>query len=217
VLDSLTMSGALVDVTALFGEDGVRIADSMKIQTQRVKAKYDSLGYPVTGIDALFASIAGSEEIGIVASQLRYFNFQTQLLGTGNWNDATELDQNRQYANGVIFATDAYWEEINQQYQQFIKRFRSKYSKDPTKNSIIGYDAANLLLNAIHQGATGREAIASVLRNSQTFQGIHSKISLDPRRVNSFLTILQYKNRSIKKIGEIDVSRKAITGTDEQQ
>jgi hypothetical protein len=56
-----------------------------------------------------------------------------------------------------------------------------------------------------------------VLRSSQTFQGIHSKISLGPRRVNSFLSILQYKNRSIKKIGELDVSRKAITGTDDQQ
>jgi ABC-type branched-subunit amino acid transport system substrate-binding protein len=102
-------------------------------------------------------------------------------------------------------------------YQQFLKQFRATYSKDPTKNSIIGYDAVKILLDAIRQGATGREAIATVLRSAQTFQGIHSKTLLGARRVNSFLTILQYKNRSIKKIGEIDVSRKVITGTDEQQ
>jgi len=72
-------------------------------------------------------------------------------------------------------------------------------------------------LNAIRQGATRREDIASVLSNAQTFQGIHSKISLGPSRVNSCLTILQYKNRSIKKIGEIDVSRKAIIGAGDQQ
>ncbi len=214
VLDSLTMSGAIVDVTTLFGEDGVRIADSMKVQTQRVKAKYDSLGYPVTGIDALFASIAGSEEIGIVASQLRYFNFQTQLLGTGNWNDATELDQNRQYANGVIFATDAYWEEINQQYQTFARRFKTKFSIDPPLNAMIGYDSMKLLLRAVRQGATRREDILSALSTARPYQGIHSKISFDSGRVNSCLTLMQFKGRVIKKVGEIDVSRKAVNGNE---
>jgi chemotaxis receptor (MCP) glutamine deamidase CheD len=82
---------------------------------------------------------------------------------------------------------------------------------------MIGYDSMKLLLNAIRQGARRREEIASMLGSSQTFQGIHSKISLGSSRVNSCLTILQFKNRSIKKIGEIDVSRKTIIGTDEQR
>ena len=189
----------------------------MKIPTQRVKAKYDSLGMPVAAFDAIFVPISSSEEIGIVTSQLRYFNFQAQLLGNGNWYEPNELDQHRQYSNGVIFTADTYWEEIDQQYQQFLKQFRFRFSKDPTKNSMIGYDAMKLLLNAIRQGARRREDIAAALGSARTFQGIHSKISLGTRRVNSFLTILQYKNRSIKKIGEIDVSRKVITGADEQQ
>ena len=217
VLDSLVTSNSLATVESLFGDDGKRVADSMNIPNQRIRAKYDSLGMAVTAFDAIFLPIASSEEIGVVTSQIRYFNFQTQLLGNGNWYEPDELEQYLQYSNGVIFTTDTYWEEINQQYQQFAKQFRLKFSKDPTKNSMIGYDAMKLLLNAIRQGATGRDAIASVLRSSQTFQGIHSKISLDPRRVNSFLTILQYKNRSIKKIGEIDVSRKAIIGVDEKK
>lgn len=212
VLDSLSTSGALADVTTLFGERGARIADSMKIPTQRVRAKYDSLMYPVTGIDALFASIAGSEDIGIVAPQLRYLNFQTQLLGTGNWNDPTELDQNRQYANGVIFATDAYWEDIDQQYQNFARRFKAKYSREPQLNSMIGYDAMRLLLRTIRQGGTRREDVISALRSGQPFQGVHSKIDFDTRRVNSCLSIMQFKGRVIKRIGEIDVGRKLITG-----
>jgi ABC-type branched-subunit amino acid transport system substrate-binding protein len=214
VIDALSASGAIVDVTSIFGEDGVRIADSMNIQTQRVKAKYDSLAYPVTGIDALFASIAGSDEIGIVASQLRYFNFQTQLLGTGNWNDAVELDQNRQYANGVIFATDAYWEEISQQYQVFARQFKLRYSKEPPLNAMIGYDAMKLLLRTIRQGATRREDVVSALSSARVFQGVHSKIGFDSRRVNSWLTLMQFKGRVIKKIGEIDVSRKVITANE---
>jgi ABC-type branched-subunit amino acid transport system substrate-binding protein len=213
-LDSLSTSGAVANVESLFGVDGVRIADSLKVPTQRVRAKYDSLAYPVTGIDAVFASIAGSEDIGIVTSQLRYFNFQTQLLGTGNWNDISELDQNRQYANGVIFAADAYWEEIDQQYQQFARQFRSKHSKDPSLNAMIGFDAMKLLLRTIQQGAMRREDVVSALSRIRSFQGVHSKISFNRGRVNSCLSVLQFKGRAIKRIAEIDVSRKTIIGNE---
>lgn len=214
VIDSLLTSNAMATVESLFGDDGRRIADSLKIPTQRVKAKYDSLAVPVTSIDAVFLPIAGPDEIGIATSQLRYFNFQTQLLGTGNWNDLTELEQNRQYSNGVIFAADAYWEEIDQQYQQFAKQFRSKFSKDPSLNAMIGYDAMKLLLKTIRPGATRRQDIASALGTPRPFQGVHSKICLDRGRVNSYLTLLQFKGRAIRKVGEIDVSRKAIIGVD---
>ncbi len=149
-----------------------------------------------------------------MTSQIRYFNFQTQLLGTGNWNDVSELDQNRQYANGVIFATDAYWEEVDQQYQQFARQFRSKNSKDPSLNAMIGYDAMKLLLRTIRQGAIRREDVISSLRTAPSFQGVHSKISFNAGRVNSCLTVLQFKGRAIKRIGEIDVSRKAIIGNE---
>ena len=215
VVDSLITSNAVATVESLFGDDGRRLADSLHIPTQRIRAKYDSLGMPVAAYDAIFVPLSSAQEIGVVTSQLRYFNFQSQLLGTGNWYEPTELEQNRQYSNGVIFATDSYWEEISQQYQLFAKQYRGSFSRDPSLNAMMGYDTMKLLLSTIRQGAIRRDEIAASLSSSQAFQGIHSKISFDQRRVNSSLTILQYKNRSIKKIGEIDVSRASITGTDQ--
>jgi ABC-type branched-subunit amino acid transport system substrate-binding protein len=217
VLDSLTMSNGVATVESLFGARGRDIADSMAIATQRIKAKYDSLGLPVTAYDGIFLPISSLEEIGIVTSQLRYFNFQTQLYGNGNWNEPNELEQHRQYSNGVVFATDTYWDDLDRQYQQFLGQFRQKYAKDPTENSIIGYDSIRLLLRVIGDGAIRRDAVAAALSSSPVFQGIHAKIDLGQRRVNSCLTILQYKNRSIRKLGEVDVSRKAVTSVDEQQ
>lgn len=211
MLDSLKTANSSVPVEFLFGVEGRLIADSLKIPTQRIRAKYDSLGYPVTNIDAMFLPLAGSEEIGIVASQLRYFNFQTQMLGTGNWNDLSELEQNRTYANGVIFSSDAYWQETDQLYQNFASRFESAYNKKPTRNTLFGYDAMKLLMKVIKQGATRRAEIASALSAVRNFIGVHSKISFGSSRVNSFLTLMQFKNRALKKIAEIDVGRKEIT------
>ena len=77
---------------------------------------------------------------------------------------------------------------------------------------MVGYDSMKLLLRAIRQGATRREDVMTALGSALPFQGVHSKIAFDARRVNSCLTLLQYKGRVITKIGEIDVSRKAISG-----
>ncbi|MBM4159747.1 MAG: tetratricopeptide repeat protein [Ignavibacteria bacterium] len=207
VLDSLLVANAMAPVEFLFGSDGIRIADSLKIPTQRVKAKFDSLEIPVTYIDAMFVPIASSSEIAIVTSQIRYFNFQTQLLGTGNWNDFDELDQNRQYANGAVFTTDVYWEEIDQQYRSFARGFRAAYSRNPTANAMIGYDAMRLILRLVRSGATRRDEIVSALSTVRNYQGIHSKIYLAEGRVNSCITFLRFKNRSIRRIAEVDVSR----------
>ena len=210
VLDSLIATTSATPVEFLFGDSGVRIADSLKIPTQRIKARYDSLGIPVTTIDALFLPIASAGEIAIVTSQVRYFNFQTQLLGTGNWNDINELEQNRLYANGVVFATDVYWEEIDQQYRNFVRSYRASFSKSPTTNAMFGYDAMKLVLRLIRNGATRREDIISALGTVRSFQGVHSKICFSESRVNSCLTLLQFKNRSLKKVGEIDVNKQEV-------
>ncbi len=210
ILDSLTTANSSATVEFLFGERGRLIADSLKVPTQRIRAKYDSLSYPVTNIDAMFFPIAGPEEIGIVASQLRYFNFQTHVLGTGNWNDLSELEQNRNYTNGVVFSSDAYWEETDQLYRNFDGKFEAAYNKKPTRNALFGYDAMKLLLRVIKQGATRRAEIASALSAVHNFIGVHSKISFRNSRVNSFLTLMQFKNRALKKIGEIDVEKKEI-------
>jgi len=102
-------SNSVATVESLFGNNGRRVADSMKIPTQRIRAKYDSLGMPVAAFDAIFLPISSLEEIGIVTSQLRYFNFQAQLLGNGNWYEPNELEQQRQYCNGINLHGRYYW------------------------------------------------------------------------------------------------------------
>jgi ABC-type branched-subunit amino acid transport system substrate-binding protein len=209
-IDSLIQANANAPVEALFGTNGKAIADSLKLPVQRMRMRYDSLGLAVTSIDAVFLPIASPVEIGIVSSHLRYFNFKAQLLGTGNWNDLNELEQNRQYTNGVIFTTDAYWEENDPSYQSFRRAYLVSAGKQPTVNAMIGYDAMNLLLKVIQQGATKRNEIASALASVRRFEGVRSVIAMGPSRVNSFLTLLQYRNRAIRKIGEIDVRKKEI-------
>jgi ABC-type branched-subunit amino acid transport system substrate-binding protein len=206
ILDSLIERNATATVTSLFGPSGKDIADSLGVPTVLLPIKYDSLAIPVENIDAFFVPIATSDEIGVVASQVRYYNFQTLLLGTEDWNELSDLDENRRYTDGIVFATDSYTSIESQAYRNFVVKFQKAYNKAPGKYSLVGYDAMRVLQQAIQKGSLRRNDIANALPATRNFYGLHSTISFSDRRVNSFLTILQFKNRAISKIGEIDLS-----------
>jgi ABC-type branched-subunit amino acid transport system substrate-binding protein len=205
VLDSLMEWGASIRVEDLLGPEGKQLADSLHIPTERAVINYDSLGIVVENIDAIFLPIASADEIGIVTSQLRYFNFQAKLLGTGEWNDLAALDMNREYANEVVYSYDAAVNESDADYRAFSARFQKLFSRKPSLNALFGYDTMKLLLDLIAKGTGTRNDIAAALTGIRRVRGWHTSFSIDARRVNTFLMLFKYENRSIRRVGEIDL------------
>jgi len=206
VLDSLVERRIAVPVTSLFGERGIIIADSLKLPMKHQKIKYDSLELAVKNIDAIFIPISSADEIPVVSSQLKYFNIQTQILGTGEWNELNILDQNRQYTDGVIFTADSYYDTTDVKYRSFILKYKELYNAIPGENAFLGYDVAKLLTHVIAMNNYKRSDIANALSTIEGYRCLHNKISLSLNRVNSCLNLVQYKNRKIYKIGEVDIA-----------
>jgi len=208
ILDSLVERELTAPVTLIFGIRGKLIADSLKIPTHLEHFHYDSLGLPVHSIDAVFVPISSSEEIPVVSSQIKYFNIQTQILGTEDWNDLGALDQNRQYTDGVIFFVDSYPDQANELHRIFDAKYRlANNNKIPGLNALFGYDITKLILHVVAQGKMRRQDIADELAKVEGFEGLHSQISLSKNRVNTYLTALQYKARQVIQIGKIDLVR----------
>lgn len=205
VLDSLVEWGATVPVEQLLGPDGRILADSLRIPTARAVIQYDSLEMAVRNVDAVFLPVASADEVGVVTSQLRYFNFQSQLLGTGEWHDLATLDQNREYADGVVYSNDTYIDLNNAGYRAFAAKFQKQFGRPPTVNALFGYDAMKLLLDLLAGGAATRNDLAAALTSVRRFPGWHSSFSIDERRVNTCLTMFRFENRSIRRIGELDL------------
>jgi ABC-type branched-subunit amino acid transport system substrate-binding protein len=204
-IDSLKKRKSTIGVLRLLGPYGLRIADSLKIPVNYPSVNSRDLNVALTGIEGLFAPVVEAENINILYSQLAYYNIKTQILGSAEWYDLNILESNKQAADGAIFCSDTYIDRDNPAVKRFGEECFDKTKKFPTRYTIFGYDAMNLLVRLIADGNTTREKLASALTRTGEFKGLHSTIMMDDSRVNSILNILQYKNRAISKIGEVAV------------
>ena len=206
LVDSLLDRGLAVDVTVLLGPDGRHLADSLQLPQTIVRPKVDSLALAATGVDVLFIPIASSDDIPVVSSQVKFVNFLAQVIGSADWNDPASLDDNRRYTDGVMFTADSYYEPQGRSVREFAARLARAKRKAPTVNTLFGYDVTRVLLQVIAAGATRRTEIAAALAAVRGYAGLHSTISFGPGRVNSAMTVLQYRNRAVRKIGSVDLT-----------
>jgi ABC-type branched-subunit amino acid transport system substrate-binding protein len=203
-IDSLMNRASVISAHQLLGPRSRALLDSMEIPVVYDESRVDSLEYPVESIDAIYAPISGADEIGIVSSQIVYFHFQTQVLGSGEWNSFAELNANRRYADGVVFESDTFIDTAGGAYASFAEGFAVRFRKKPTKNTLFGYDTADMMLRLIGAGATTRETLEKALAGLRDYRGFHSRIALGADRVNGALTVLRYEQDEIREVGEVN-------------
>jgi ABC-type branched-subunit amino acid transport system substrate-binding protein len=202
-IDSLLARGSIVSSRWLLGPGGPRAVDSLGIAATLAEILTDSLEIPVQTIEGLYIPISGPEEIGVVTSQVVYFNFRTEILGSGEWNNFGELNANRRYCTKVIFESDTAIDSADTRYEDFTREFAARFKKRPSRNTLYGYDTAELVLHVIRNGATTREAVARALAAVGWYRGIHAAVGFSPGRVNTHLSILQFNGEVIRKIADI--------------
>jgi branched-chain amino acid transport system substrate-binding protein len=170
---------------------------------QGSKKSEENLDIPITSIQGLFLAISDAEEIGVLASQINYFNIRTQLFGSNEWYVPGNLEANKRYLNGIVFITDSYIDENEPRYKSFEDIFIREMKKHSSRYSIIGYDACRLLLDKVAGGNITRDAIVHSLQSGKQFQGIHRQISFTENRINDQVYILRFINGGIEKLEDI--------------
>jgi ABC-type branched-subunit amino acid transport system substrate-binding protein len=199
LIDSIIARGASLNLTPLFGDSSRKVADQLKLPYKRVVQYLDSLQYPVTSIDVVYCPISNSHEIGVLSSQLTFYNIKATVLGSGDWYDVNELDLNKRYTNGIIFGSDR-WIDRNEQTNRIFSKYAQRYGKTISENVMFGYDVMTLIIRQFKDGVLTREQLADALKNVNEFTGIRSTISLTKDRVNSSIHILEYKNGAVSKL-----------------
>lgn len=136
--------------------------------------------------DALFIS-GNPENAAPTVQPLREAGIQLPILsGDGFDANLLTLVATPEDAEGVYFATHAYFESKRPEVADFVKAYQEEYGKAPENSfAALGYDAVNLLVNAIERaGSTESAAIAKALTETRKFKAVTGDISFTrPSRV----------------------------------
>jgi ABC-type branched-subunit amino acid transport system substrate-binding protein len=205
LLDSVFAHKGSASVVDLFGPYAGPVADSLGLRVTYPKMSGRDVNDAVTAFDGIFVPVDDPDAISVLLSQVSYYNFKTQLLGSGEWYDLNFLSINKTSASGVVFCSDTYVQKDAGEVKTFVSEFTKQTRKTPSKYTMFGYDVMNLILRCIASGATTREKLAAALASTSDFHGIHSTISFDKERVNTVLNVLRFKDGVVTKLDEISV------------
>lgn len=203
LIDSLVVSRLDVSIYYLLGRNAKKMLDTMNIKPYKLKADVNKFiqGY----IDCIYMPISNASEISVIVPQLFSDGLSFFIAGTGDWNNEEALKENRMYIQNVIFESEYYPDSTGSKFTE-LKQALKKSKYKLSKNFLFGYDAMNLILNLVENGARTREQFNDALKKVLYYEAVKSKISLDYYGINSELNILRYNN-GIERVETYKLSR----------
>ncbi len=151
----------------------------------------------------------------LIASQAKDIGLKDiTLLGGDGWDGMHtifEKDENGEIKDasiieGAYFCSHYSMDDTEPQVQSFVEGYRAKYGEDPTAFAALGYDGANIMMNAIETaGSTDSQAIIDAIKNTE-YKGVTGNITFDengdPIKGVSILKIENGKYTLFEKITE---------------
>lgn len=122
-------------------------------------------------------------DAGSIAKQARDLGIKVPLLGGDGWDSQALFVTGDDAVDGCYFSDHVAMDEPNPVVQDFVKTYKAKYNQQPDALSALGFDAANLLFDAMKRaksltGPDIRDAIAA----TKGFKGVTGTITIDADR-----------------------------------
>lgn len=124
--------------------------------------------------------VGNPREMARCLKQAKDMGIKTAFFSTSAFRDPEVLKIAGTAADGVVF-TDASFDP-NSPYpetREFIRRFHSKYGRDPGMLAVTGYDSFRVMTQALDQANNDNEAAAGIIRNMRSFPGAAGPISFN--------------------------------------
>ncbi|MBK0348388.1 ABC transporter substrate-binding protein [Aerococcaceae bacterium zg-ZJ1578] len=122
-------------------------------------------------------------EVGLIIKQAREFGITAPIVGGDGLSSNTLVE-----LAGAANASDVYYtshfspKSDNENVQAFLKAYKDKFGTDADTFAALGFDAANLLIDAIERaGSTDREAIKQAIAETKDFVGVTGTFSIDEK------------------------------------
>jgi len=132
-------------------------------------------------------------EVSLIVRQARELGITCPLVGGDGW-DSPELTKGAEKEfNNTYFSNHFSTEDPDPAVQGFIKKYKAKYQANPDAMGALGYDAANILADALKRaGGTDSKKLRDAIASTKDFAGVTGSITINAERnASKPLTILQ--------------------------
>ncbi len=144
-------------------------------------------------------------DVGLMARQVRELGFSGPLMGGDGWDSSKTLEIGGDAVENSYFSNHYSTDDPDPAVQNFINQFKEKYHEVPDAMAVLGYDATNMLFEAIRKsGSVEGDKIRSALAATQGFKGVSGLISMDAdRNAHKKLVVLKIENHQFKFIQSV--------------
>jgi branched-chain amino acid transport system substrate-binding protein len=122
-------------------------------------------------------------EVGSIARTAERLGLKVPLLGGDGWDSPDLFKIGGDAINGSYFSDHFAPDLATEQAKQFVAKFTAKYGVAPSGLGALGYEAAEVLVDAIRRaGKNEPSAIRDAIAQTKDFEGVTGKITMDAQR-----------------------------------
>src|SRR5262249_5204501 len=146
-------------------------------------------------------------EVSLIVRQGRQLGIKAAFAGGDGWDGASLIPVGGKAIEGSYFSYHFSTEDKSPAVQEFVTKYKKKYNnKLPDAFAALGYDAVNLLADAIKRaGGTDPEKLRDAIANTKDFPGVTGKITINPERnANKSAVIITIKDGALHYFGTIE-------------
>ncbi len=137
------------------------------------------------------------EDVGKIIKQAREMGIMIPVLGADAWDSPVLVEiAGAQPLNNTYFTNFYSIEDKNPTSNNFVEAYKKEYGATPDSMAAMGYDAANLLVDAIRRAnSTDSAKIRDALSATKNFKSVSGEMSLnDTHDAVRGVVIIEMKN-----------------------
>jgi len=145
-------------------------------------------------------------EVGIILKEARLLGITVPFIGCEAWDSPTLLQVAGKAADGCYFSNQFSAGDPSPAVQEFAKVYRDKFGNLPDNFAALGYDAANVVLDAVKRaGSTSPSAVRDAIAQTKDFAGVSGQITIDTQRnASKPAVILAIKDQQVQYFEKIN-------------
>ncbi len=121
-------------------------------------------------------------DVALIAKQARELGFKGPMLGGDGWDSPKLTEVGGTAVEGCFFTNHYSQEDTSPVVVEFVKNYKAKYNAVPDALAALGYDATNLMLDAINRaGSTDGEKIKDAMAKAD-YKGVTGQVKFDGDR-----------------------------------